>query len=210
MVGSSEQRSEVWRGLRKKTSGGLVKADLIKNKRGKVVSAKKSQQASNQNNLGLWLREKGKKVAKADMIRKKSAPPPGAPISKKPPKKKAAPKAKPKAAPKAKPKPAAPKPKAAAPKPKPAAPKPKPAAPKPKAAAPKAAPKKVRQKPKAAVVRKKINPITQQPYDKTEASGYVADSKVSLDNLKRTSMRPRRRRRGEALDWSSHEVLGSY
>ena len=202
MVGSSEQRSEVWRGLRKKTSGGLVKADLIKNKRGKVVSAKKSQQASNQNNLGLWLREKGKKVAKADMIRKKSAPPPGAPISKKPPKKKAAPKAKPKAAPKAKPKPAAPKP-------KPVAPKPKPAAPKPKAAAPKAA--KVRQKPKAAVVRKKINPITQQPYDKVSGSqGYVEKGKVSLDNLKRTSMRPRRRRRGEALDWSSHEVLGSY
>ncbi len=177
MVGSSEQRSEVWRGIRKKTSGGLVKADLIKNKRGKVVSRKKSQQASNQNNLGLWLREKGKKVAKAEMLRKKSAPPAGAPS-----------KAKPKAA----------------------APKPKPAAPKPKPAAPKAVPKKVRQKPKAAVVRKKINPITQQAYDKTASSGYVEKGKVSLDNLKRTSMRPKRRRRGEAIDWSSHEVLGSY
>ena len=163
---------------------------LVKNKRGKLVSKKKSEQASSQNNLGSWLREKGKKVEKAQMLRKKSAPPAGAP-SKKP--KAAA--AKPKAAPKK----AAPK-KA---KPKPAAPKPKPAAPKPKAAAPKAAPKKVRQKPKAAVVRKKINPITQQPYDKTEGSGFVEKSKVSLDNLKRTSLRPRRRKMKEAIDWSS-------
>ena len=190
MVGSSQQRSQVWLGTRAKTSGGLTKSMLVKNKRGKLVSKKKSEQASSQNNLGSWLREKGKKVEKAQMLRKKSAPPAGAP-SKKP--KAAA--AKPKAAPKK----AAPK-KA---KPKPAAPKPKPAAPKPKAAAPKAAPKKVRQKPKAAVVRKKINPITQQPYDKTEGSGFVEKSKVSLDNLKRTSLRPRRRKMKEAIDWSS-------
>ena len=56
---SSRQRSEVFAGTRKKTSGGLTKADLTKNKRGKIVSKKKSEQASNQNNLGSWLREKG-------------------------------------------------------------------------------------------------------------------------------------------------------
>ena len=66
---SSNQRSEVWRGIRKKTSGGLTKADLVKNKRGKLVSKKKSQQAGSQNNLGSWLREKGKKFEGA-MLRK--------------------------------------------------------------------------------------------------------------------------------------------
>ena len=39
---SSRQRLEVWRGNRLKTSGGLTKADLVKNKRGKIVSKKKS------------------------------------------------------------------------------------------------------------------------------------------------------------------------
>ena len=73
---SSKQRSEVWRGIRKKTSGGLTKGDLIKNKRGKLVSRKKSGQASSQNNLGSWLREKGKKVAKEEMLRKGKNPPP--------------------------------------------------------------------------------------------------------------------------------------
>ena len=62
---SSQQRLDVWRGIRQKTSGGLTKDMLIKNKRGKIVSKKKSGQASEQNNLGSWLREKGKKVAKA-------------------------------------------------------------------------------------------------------------------------------------------------
>ena len=80
---SSNQRSEVWRGIRAKTSGGLVKADLIKNKRGKIVSKKKSSQAGSQNNLGSWLREKGKKVPKSEMLRKKSAPPEDAKKSKK-------------------------------------------------------------------------------------------------------------------------------
>ena len=79
---SSKQRLEVWRGTRDKTSGGLRKSDLTRNKRGKVVSRKKSTQAASQNNLGSWLREKGKKVEKSDMLRKKSAPPPDAPKSK--------------------------------------------------------------------------------------------------------------------------------
>ena len=43
MVGSTQQRSEVWLGTRAKTSGGLTKAMLVKNKRGKLVSKKKSE-----------------------------------------------------------------------------------------------------------------------------------------------------------------------
>jgi hypothetical protein len=49
----------VFKGELKKTSGGLTKQDLIRNKRGKVVSRKKSGQASGANNLGDWLRRKG-------------------------------------------------------------------------------------------------------------------------------------------------------
>ena len=171
MVGSSQQRSQVWLGTRAKTSGGLTKSMLVKNKRGKLVSKKKSEQASSQNNLGSWLREKGKKVDKAQMLRKKSAPPPDAPkkkaVQKKPaPSKKAV--------------------KKAAPKPKPApkaAPKPAPVA------QPKKQPKIVRKQAQAAPKRKKvkkqpgINPITQQPYEKKEGSGYVTGGNLSLDNV---------------------------
>ena len=99
---SSSQRQEVWNGTRAKTSGGLTKSDLVKNKRGKIVSKKKSTQASNQNNLGAFLREKGKKVPKDQMLRKKGE------VSKKPAAKPA-----PKPVPKSKPVPKAP---AAAPK----------------------------------------------------------------------------------------------
>ena len=188
---SSRQRSEVWLGTRKKTSGGLTKADLTKNKRGKIVSKKKSEQASSQNNLGSWLRETGKKVEKADMLRKKSEPPADAPASKA---KKAAPKkAAAKAVPKAKP----------APK---AAPKKAPVA------QPKKQPKVVRKQalisgssaskkpakqaaPKRKKVKKKsnINPITQQPYEKKSGLGYVNTGAVSLDNLKRQKMKPRKK-----------------
>ena len=59
---SSRQRLEVWTGTRKKTSGGLTKKDLIKNKRGKIVSKRKSVQAHAQNNLKGYLRPKGEKV----------------------------------------------------------------------------------------------------------------------------------------------------
>ena len=65
------ERLRVWKGELKKTSGGLTKAMLMKNKRGKIVSRKKSGQASSQNNLGSWIREKGKKVPKDQMLRKK-------------------------------------------------------------------------------------------------------------------------------------------
>ena len=162
---SSKQRLEVWRGVREKTSGGLRKADLTRNKRGKVVSRKKSTQAASQNNLGSWLREKGKKVAKAEMLRKKSEPPS---------QKKSVPKAKPKSKP---------APKAAPKKPKPApAPKPKPkpvAKPQPKAPK-KRAPKKKHAKAKPV---EKINPLTNQPYDP------AAKQKVSIDNIKRKEKR---------------------
>ena len=174
---SSNQRSEVWRGIRKKTSGGLTKDHLTKNKRGKIVSKKKSTQASSQNNLGSWLRQKGKKVEKTDMLRKKADPPADAPISKRPKKPK-----------KSKGKKEVPK---AAPKPKPA---PK-AAPKPTISKPKKQAPVVREEAKAAPKRKKvktkpgINPVTQQPYAKKEKSGYVEGGKVSLDNLKRSKMR---------------------
>ena len=53
------QRMRVYKGELKKTSGGLTKKDLVKNKRGKVVSRKKSSQAEGANNLGNWLRKKG-------------------------------------------------------------------------------------------------------------------------------------------------------
>ena len=156
---SSQQRLEVWRGTRAKTSGGLTKADLIKNKRGKIVSKKKSGQASSQNNLGSWIREKGKKVPKDQMLRKKSDPPKLAAPKKAAPKVKAAPK-------KAAPKKAAPK-KAA-----------------PKKAAP--APKTISRKAKTAPSGKpapRINPLTKQPRDPN------AKTKVSLDNVRRTRLR---------------------
>ena len=55
------ERVRVLKGDLRKTSGGLVAADLVRNKRGKVVSRKKSSQASGANNLGSWLRSKGDK-----------------------------------------------------------------------------------------------------------------------------------------------------
>ena len=146
---SSKQRLEVWRGVRAKTSGGLRKSDLTKNKRGKIVSKKKSQQAANQNNLGDHLRQKGKKMPKDEMLHKKKAG--GAP-------------AKIKAEPKPAPKPAA---KAPA-KPAPAKPKPQPAK---KAAAQKkpAAAKRIKKK-------SNINPITGQPRDKDRLGKVNVDN----------------------------------
>ena len=175
---SSKQRLEVWNGARKKTSGGLQKKDLIKNKRGRVVSKKKSEQAADKNNLGSWLRQKGKKVEKTDMLRKKADPPADAPISKRPkkPKKSKGKKEVPKAAPKSKP----------APK---AAPKPAPVK------QPKKQPKIVRKQAQAAPKRKNksnINPITQQPYEKKGGrfgKGFVEKGKVSLDNMRLSRLR---------------------
>lgn len=162
---TSQQRSEVWRGARKKTSGGLTKESLTKNKRGKIVSKKKSEQASSQNNLGSWLRERGKKVEKAKMLRKGSDPPADAPKSKKKVAKKAA------AAPPQKAVPVAAAVKKAAPKKAP------------KKAAPKKAVKQAAPKRKKVKKKPGINPLTQQPYDRKEPGGYVAGGNVSLDNV---------------------------
>jgi len=188
---SSKQRLEVWNGARKKTSGGLQKKDLIKNKRGRVVSKKKSEQAADQNNLGSWLVDKGAKVKKGDMLRQKNKPPPdvkpdiGKPPKPKPaPAKKAAPAKKSKAAPKKATPAAVPKPKAV-PKaaPKISAAKPKKAA----AAKPKKKTKIVRAESKSAPRKGKINPLTQQAYDPG------AKYKVSLDNVRRTRLRRKKR-----------------
>ena len=58
-----KERLRVWRGELKKTSGGLKKSQLIKNKRGKIVSRRKSGQSkkTETNNLKNWLRSKGDK-----------------------------------------------------------------------------------------------------------------------------------------------------
>ena len=106
------ERLRVWRGDLRKTSGGLTKDMLIKNKRGKIVSRKKSGQAtSNENNLGSWLRAKGDKFeGEPKGLKEEEAPKKAAAPAKKaaaPAKKKAAPPAK-KAAPPAKKKAAAP------------------------------------------------------------------------------------------------------
>ena len=55
------ERQRVWKGELNKTSGGLMKKDLIKNSRGKIVSKKKSEGAkkNKENNLAGWLRKKG-------------------------------------------------------------------------------------------------------------------------------------------------------
>ena len=53
------QRARVWRGDIRKTTGGLTKADLTKNKAGKIVSKRKSLAAVKANNLGKWIRAKG-------------------------------------------------------------------------------------------------------------------------------------------------------
>ena len=44
-------RAEVFHGNAKKTSGGLTKSDLIKNKHGEIVSRKKSLQAKKEKRL---------------------------------------------------------------------------------------------------------------------------------------------------------------
>ena len=113
-----KERLRVWRGELKKTAGGLTKADLIKNKRGRIVSKKKSLGAQKENNLKKWLRGPGDSFA--GKLKDAGLPAPAAKGQKKGQNKgqakpkMPAPKPKPKPAPKPKPKPAA-----KAPKPKP-------------------------------------------------------------------------------------------
>jgi len=74
------ERLRVWKGELKKTSGGLTKPMLMKNKRGKIVSKRKSEAAKkkNINNLGEWLRSKGdqflsKGLVQENIVRKGKA-----------------------------------------------------------------------------------------------------------------------------------------
>ena len=74
------ERLRVWKGELKKTSGGLTKAMLMKNKRGKIVSRRKSEAAkkNKENNLGQWLRSKGeqflsKGLKQENIVRKNKA-----------------------------------------------------------------------------------------------------------------------------------------
>ena len=101
---SSAQRIAVWNGERAHTTGGLKKADLMRNRHGRIVSKRKSEVARRLNNLGNFLANKAK-GAKKPAAEPKPKPKPAA------------------VKPKPKPKPVAVKPK---PKPKPVAVKPKP------------------------------------------------------------------------------------
>ena len=95
------ERLRVWKGELLKTSGGLTLKDLMKNKRGKIVSKRKSKSAKdNANNLGDWLRKKGdnffsKGITKDNVKKAAAAPGPkpkklevGKPVVVNPPKKK--------------------------------------------------------------------------------------------------------------------------
>ena len=180
---SSNQRLQVWRGERLKTSGGLFRKDLIKNKRGKIVSKKKSSQARDKNNLGDFLLKLGKKVKKDEMLhpagkasKERELKRQATQVGKKAP-----------AKPAAKPKATAAKPRAVAAKPKVAPP------PKPVPALPQPAAKK-----KKKALPKGYNPITRQPYDKKSGHGFVSGGAVNLDNIK--SMQPRSGRRSKRGD----------
>ena len=160
----------VWRGEIKKTTGGLTKDDLGKNRKGKIVSRRKSRQAADQNNLGEWLRNKGDRFqdmpqahAAKGLKAPKPRPPKKAPEPKPvrpPPKRKRKPRYEddedwaPSGAKKPKPKPM---PVKAEPKPKPLLPRPPKALPKPK---PK--PKPLKAKPKI-VKAKPVNLHAREP-----------------------------------------------
>jgi hypothetical protein len=53
------ERLLVWRGERKRTSGGLTKDQLVKNSKGRIVSKRASELAKKSSNLKNHLRKKG-------------------------------------------------------------------------------------------------------------------------------------------------------
>ena len=59
LVGS---RAQVWHGTAHKTSGGLIKSHLLKNKHGRIVSKRKHKSAKRARNLEKhgWTAKKGK------------------------------------------------------------------------------------------------------------------------------------------------------
>ena len=65
LVGS---RNEVWKRTATKTTGGLVRNDLMKNKYGKIVSRRLHKQQSARSNLGSW---KQKRLRRSKRIRGK-------------------------------------------------------------------------------------------------------------------------------------------
>ena len=163
---SRPDRMRVWNGEIKRTRGGLLRIDLVKNKAGKLVSKRRSQSARAASNLGAWIRQKGQKFKDI---------PEGAV-------KGAAKAIKPKPKPPQKP---SPKPKKAEPKP---VPKPSPALPKPQKSEPK---KRAVAKP-AAVPPRKPKPASPLPKKDYGISGKVAQpavpkkrdrTKVSVQNV---------------------------
>ena len=99
---SSAQRIAVWNGERAQTTGGLKKADLIKNRHGRIVSKKKSEVARKLNNLGNFLASKAKAQPEKPKGVEKPKP---KPVEKPKPKPVEKPKPKPKPKPVEKPKP---------------------------------------------------------------------------------------------------------
>jgi len=83
----------------RKTTGGLMRDDLMLNRSGRIVSKRKSQAASKVNNLGTWLRVRGQGFKEVPSNAKKGTNGKDAKAKVAPKPKKAAPKPK-KAAPK--------------------------------------------------------------------------------------------------------------
>jgi hypothetical protein len=164
------ERLRVWRGDLRKTAGGLTKKDLMRNARGKIVSRKKSSGATNENNLGKWLRSAGDSFG--GKLEDAGLPPPKPKGRNKKPVK--APK--PQVDRKIK-KPAAPKPKKVAPKPKPKQPKQQPK-PKPKQQPKKAEPKKKFAKPAALKPRSPVKAGQIKNYQKISVGNIVVEKKV--------------------------------
>ena len=96
---SSAQRIAVWNGERAQTTGGLKKADLMRNRHGRIVSKKKSEVARKLNNLGNFLASKAKGKAAEPKAAPKPKPKPK-PVVQKPKPKPVVQKPKPKPAPK--------------------------------------------------------------------------------------------------------------
>ena len=66
LVGS---RNEVWKRTATKTTGGLVRNDLMKNKYGKIVSRRLHRQQSARSNLGSH--QKQQRLRRSKRIRRK-------------------------------------------------------------------------------------------------------------------------------------------
>ena len=204
---SREQRIRVWKGELKKTSGGLTRDDLVKNRKGKIVSRKKSRQASEFNNLGEWLRDKGDKFqGKTARQEEKENEPEKA---QKPAPKPKTPKVKPVPKVKVKKKPAPKKPVAkAAPKVKPRVPKPRPV-PKPRVPKPRARPPpRAHPRPKPSAPKTKPQPHT-KPHTKQVvvkiADKAVAQTTEAKDNPKHWDLSVsniRSRRQRKRVDYS--------